>query len=164
MKKPLVNAAFIDGNNLHRSTLGMGWKLDTKRFRRYLEEMYGVYKAYYFMGHIEREQKLYDTLKSRGYELVFKETYIDVNGELKGNIDPELVLKAMIQYRVYRDAIIVTSDGDFACLVEYLIKKKKLRSVIASSKRGCSHLLEKASGTYICYMDELRNKLEYHKY
>ena len=164
MKKPLVNAAFIDGNNLHQSTIGMGWKLDTKKFRRYLEELYGVYKAYYFIGRIEGQQQLYDTLESRGYELVFKETYIDVNGEVKGNIDPELILKTMTQYRVYKKAIIVTSDGDFSCLVEYLIRKNKLRSVIASSKGGCSHLLEKAAGTYISYMDELRNKLEYHKY
>jgi len=164
VKKPLVNAAFIDGNNLHHSTIGMGWPLDTKKFRRHLAELYGVYKAYYFIGHLETEQKLYDTLESRGYELVFKETYVDANGDVKGNIDPELILKAMTQYRVYKEAIIVTSDGDFSCLVEYLIKKNKLLAVIASSKGGCSHLLEKAAGTYISYMDELRKKLEYHKY
>jgi len=164
MKKKQNNYAFIDGTNLHRSTLEMGWKLDTKKFRRYLEEMYGVVKAYYFIGYVENNQKLYDTLKSRGYELVYKETYIDKDGKLKGNIDAELVLQAMTHYRVYREAIIVTSDGDFACLVKYLIWKNKLRSVIASSKGGCSHLLEQASGTYICYMDDLRKKLEYLKY
>jgi len=164
MKKEQSNYAFIDGTNLHRSTLEMGWKLDYRKFRRYLEEMYGVVRAYYFIGRVESNQGLYDTLKSRGYELVFKETYIDKNGKLKGNIDAELVLQSMTHYRVYREAIIVTSDGDFACLVEYLIRKKKLRSVIASSRGGCSHLLEQASGTYICYMDDLRNKLEYLKY
>jgi uncharacterized LabA/DUF88 family protein len=120
-----------------------------------------VAKAYYFIGYVENNQKLYDTLQSRGYELVFKETYIDKNGKLKGNIDAELVLQSMTHYRAYKEAIIVTSDGDFACLVEYLIRKSKLRSVIASSKDACSHLLEKAAGTYICYMDDLRNKLEY---
>ena len=164
MKKKQDNYAFIDGTNLHRSTLEMGWKLDTKKFRRYLEEMYGVVKAYYFIGYVENNQKLYDTLKSRGYELVYKETYIDKDGKLKGNIDAELVLQAMTHYRVYREAIIVTSDGDFACLVKYLIWKNKLRSVIASSKGGCSHLLEQASGIYICYMDDLRKRLEYLKY
>ena len=142
----------------------MRWALDTKKFRRYLEELYGAGTAYYFIGYVEGEQKLYDTLKSRGYELIFKETYIDKNGKRKGNIDPELILKAMTQYRIYRKAIIVTSDGDFTCLVEHLIKKNKLRSVIAASRGGCSHLLEKATGTYLSYMDELRNKLEYHKY
>ncbi len=162
MKKPLLNAAFIDGNNVHRSALDIGWKLDTKKFRRYLEEMYGVSKAYYCIGFIDSNQGLYDRLKSEGYEMVYKQTQT-VNGMLKGNIDAELVLKSMTQYRVYREAIVVTSDGDFACLVEYLIQKNKLRTVIASKKDKCSHLLEQASGTYICYLDDLRNKLEYRK-
>lgn len=160
MKKEQNNYAFIDGTNLYRSTLEMGWKIDWKKFRCYLEEMYGVVKAYYFIGYVENQQKLYDTLKYRGYALVFKETYIDNNGKLKGNIDPELVLQAMTHYRVYKEAIIVTSDGDFACLVKYLKCKNKLRIVI-SSRNNCSHLLKQACGSAICYMDDLRKKLEY---
>ncbi len=163
MKKSLVNAAFIDGNNVHRSTLEMGWKLDTKKFKRYLEEVYGVNKAYYCMGFTKSNQGLYDRLESEGFEMVYRRTFF-VNGVLKGNIDSELVLKAMTQYRVYREAIIVASDGDYACLAEYLIQKGKLRSVIASKREKCSHLLEEASGTYICYLDELRKKLEYRKF
>ena len=165
MKKPQVNYAFIDGTNLHRSTLEMGWALDTRKFRRYLEEKHGAIKAYYCIGRIESNQKLYDTLETRGYELVFKDTYIGKDGKLKGNVDSELVLHAMVYYRIYKKAIIVTSDGDFACLAEYLKSKGKLQIVIACSKGGCSHLLEKAIGPeYICYIDELRKKLEYYKY
>jgi len=163
MKKPLINAAFIDGNNLYRAKEDLGWKLDTKKFRRYLEEVYGVNKAYYCIGFLEYNKGLYRRLEAEGYEMVFKETSI-VNGEVKGNIDAELVLKSMTQYRVYKEAIIVTSDGDFACLVKYLIGKNKLRSVIASKKIKCSHLLEQASGTYICYVDDLKDRVEYKKY
>ena len=161
MRKPQVNYAFIDGTNLHLSTVERGWKISWRKFRRYLEEKYAVARAYYFIGRVESNQTLYDTLESAGFELVFKETYIGINGKLKGNIDAELVLKVMTQYRVYKKAIIVTSDGDFACLVKYLIRKNKLRSVM--TLRRCSHLLEQASGTYMCYIDELRNKLEYLK-
>ncbi len=50
MKKTLVNSAFIDGNNLHRSALDIGWKLDTRKFRIHLEETYEVSKAYYCIG------------------------------------------------------------------------------------------------------------------
>ena len=160
MKKSLVNAAFIDGNNIYKAKEDLGWRIDTKKFRRYLEEVYEVNKAYYCIGFIKSNMGLYERLKSEGYEMVFKETY-RVNGEVKGNIDAELVLKSMTQYKVYNQAIIVTSDGDFACLVKYLIEKSKLRSVIASKKVKCSHLLEKASGTYICYLDDLKNKIEY---
>jgi uncharacterized LabA/DUF88 family protein len=163
MKKERNNYAFIDGTNLHLSSIAMGWKIDWKRLKKHLEEKYGVAKAYYFIGYVENNQNLYDALKSRGYELVFKKTFSPKEGELKGNIDAELVLQSMIDYRVYKEAIIVTSDGDFACLVKYLRLKNKLREVIASSKEGCSHLLQEAAGTYISYIDDLKNKLEYKK-
>ncbi|MHB8105286.1 MAG: NYN domain-containing protein [Dehalococcoidales bacterium] len=159
MKKTLVNFAFIDGTNIYKAKEDLGWKMDTKKFRRYLEEVYEVKKVYYCIGFIDSNTGLYERLKSEGYEMVFKETY-KVKGKVKGNIDAELVLKSMIQYRVYNQTIIVTSDGDFACLVKYLIEKHKLRSMIASKKVKCSHLLEKASGTYICYLDDLKNKIE----
>jgi uncharacterized LabA/DUF88 family protein len=162
MKKPLVNAAFIDGNNLHRSALDIGWRLDTRKFRIHLEETYEVGTAYYCIGYMPGNQGLYDRLIREGYELIFKQVQY-VNGVPKGNIDAELVLKCFVQYRVFRQAVIVTSDGDFACLVEYLIQKGKLRKVIASKRENCSELLEEASGSYIAYVDDLRNKLEFRK-
>ncbi len=160
MHKELVNYAFIDGNNLHRSALDIGWKLDTRKFRVHLEETYEVSKAYYCIGFMPSNQGLYDRLESEGYELIHK-TVQYVNGQPKGNIDAELVLKCMTQYRVYKQAVIVTSDGDFACLVKYLIQKGKLRKVIASKRENCSNLLEEASGSYITYANDLRRKLEY---
>lgn len=158
MKKPLTNAAFIDGVNLHKARRDLGWQVDTERLIKHLRETYGVGKAYYFVGFISHNQGLYNRLKSEGYEMVYKQTHY-VNGRIKGNIDSELVLKCMTQYRVYREAILITSDGDFACLAEYLRLKNKLRAVIATTKDKCSHLLEQASGTHICYVDALEKKL-----
>lgn len=159
MKKPSTNAAFIDGANLYKAKKDLGWKINTKKLMTHLRETYGVDKAYYCIGFVNSNQGLYNRLQSEGYEMVYKQTYYDVNGELKGNIDSELVLKSMTQYRVYKEAILLTSDGDFTCLVEYLILKNKLRAVIATTKKKCSHLLEQASGTYISYIDDLEKKL-----
>lgn len=117
-------------------------------------------KAYYCLGYISTNTGLYARLQSEGYELVFKKVrYID--GQPKGNIDAELVLKCMTQYRVYTQAVIVASDGDYASLVNYLKQKGKLRAVIASKRVMCSDLLQEASGRYISYLDDLRKKLEY---
>ena len=160
MHKPLVNAAFIDGNNLYKSGFDLGWRLNTRKIRVHLTETYQVKKAYYCIGYIPTNAGLYARLQSEGYELIFKKVQY-INGLPKGNIDAELVLKCMTQYRVYERAIIVTSDGDFACLVKYLIQKGKLRGVIASKRVLCSDLLQEASGTYISYLDDLRKKLEY---
>jgi len=160
MDRPIVNAAFIDGNNLYKAGNDIGWKLNTRKFRIHLTETYQVRKAYYCIGYIPSNAGLYARLLSEGYELVFKEVQY-ISGQPKGNIDAELVLKCMNQYRVYDKAVIVTSDGDFACLVKYLIQKGKLRGVIASKRVLCSNLLREASGTFLSYLDDLRNKLEY---
>lgn len=58
------------------------------------------------------------------------------NRTMKGNVDAELVLHASaIEYDRYDQAIIVTSDGDFACLIQYLSKNSKLRKIITPTER-----------------------------
>jgi len=39
------------------------------------------------------------------------------NGKVKGNCDAELILQAMIDIDKYEKAVLVSSDGDFACLI-----------------------------------------------
>jgi len=157
------NYAFIDGNNLYLSTKVLGWKLDNRRFRIYLSDKYNISLAYYFIGYIEDNEDLYNNLRKGGFELIFKEVGHDDENNIKGNIDAELVLQAMIDFDKYDQSVIVTSDGDFACLVKYLVQRGKLNAVLAASKFGCSRLLSKAAGTKIDFLDNLRNKLEYKK-
>ena len=157
------NYAFVDGNNLYLSTKGLGWKLDHNKFRIYLKDKFNASIAYYFIGYKKDNQKLYDSLERSGFKLVYKDVAHDDKANVKGNIDAELVLHAMIDIEEYDQAIIVSSDGDFACLVEYLVQKGKLKRVLAASKGGCSNLLSKAAGTNIDYLDNLRDKLEYKK-
>jgi len=68
------NYAFIDSQNLNLSIKQQGWKLDFKRFRIYLQQKYKVTKAFLFIGYIASNQRLYDTLQSFGYILIFKPT------------------------------------------------------------------------------------------
>lgn len=54
---------------------------------------------------------------------------------MKGNVDAELVLhSAAIEYKNYDKAIIMTSDGDFACLMRFLIERDKLDRIITPTK------------------------------
>ena len=66
MKKPLKNYAFIDSQNLNLAIRNLGWKLDFKRFRIYLQEHYGVTKAFLFIGFIDGNTTLYTTLQEAG--------------------------------------------------------------------------------------------------
>ncbi|HUT67437.1 MAG TPA: NYN domain-containing protein [Dehalococcoidales bacterium] len=163
MKKPQINYAFIDGNNLHLTMRYLGWDLDYKRFRVYLSEHYGVSKAYYFIGYVPENTGLYNFLQDVGYQLVFKPILKTPEGKIKGNCDAELVLQAMIDLDKYEKAIIVSSDGDYYCLVNYLLGINKLERVLAPCEKGCSHLLIEASKGEIAYMDNLKQKLDYIK-
>ena len=160
MKKPLTNYAFIDSQNLNLNIRKLGWILDFKRFRIYLQEKYAVKVAYIFIGYISENKQLYQFLKHVGYEIIFKEV-VHQEGKPKGNVDAELVLQAMIDYDRYEQALIVTSDGDFACLVRYLDQQGKLNRVISPDRTNCSSLLQKAARHKIDYIENARRKLEY---
>lgn len=116
------NYAFIDSQNVHLSILELGWKLDFARFRKYLADKYQVSKAFLFIGYIEGNNSLYTHLQEAGFVCIFRPTLKYKDGTTKGNCDAELVLWAMVEYPNYKRAVIVTGDGDFYCLVKYLIE------------------------------------------
>ena len=151
-KYPMVYA-FIDSQNLNLGTskdiykgkrqIYRGWKLDYKKFRKYLLDKFRVSKALLFIGYIRENEKLYHHLKSCGYELVYKPTTKDRDGKPKGNVDAELVLyAAAIEYSNYDKAVIVSGDGDFYCLHEFLEKKDKLFKIIIPNRHSESSLLK----------------------
>jgi len=161
VKKEENNYAFIDGQNLNLGIRSLGWKMDFARFRKYLAEKYSVITAYYFIGYVPGNQPLYSTLQKMGYVLVLKPTIPDSDGNIKGNIDADLVLQTMIDFPNYDKAVIVSSDGDFYSLVKHLYQNNKLRFVMSPYVKTCSTLLRKEAKEKIVFMDNLRKKLEY---
>ena len=159
----MKNYAFIDSQNLNLGIKDLGWKLDFRRFRIYLKEKYGVEKAYLFLGLLPENQDLYKSLQEFGYVLIFKPVLKTKDGKVKGNVDAELVLQAMIDYADYERAVIVTSDGDFHCLVKYFYGKEKLELVLSPDYKKCSILLRRAAKERIDFMNNLAGKLAYKK-
>lgn len=154
--------AFIDSQNLNLGIRDQGWRLDFRKFRVYLKDKYKVNKSFLFIGYIAENEKLYDALRSFGYKIVFKPT-VKHKGETKGNIDAELVLwSANVEYQKYSKAVIITGDGDFYCLVKFLIKKKKLRKVLIPNRKKFSSLLWEFK-EYLEFANNLKDKLAYWK-
>lgn len=153
--------AFIDSQNLNLGVRSQGWKLDWNKFRQYLRNKYSVTKAYLFIGQVAGNESLYAFLQECGYILIFKPTLLQTKkGQsiIKGNVDAELVLHTMIQYKNYEKAIIVSGDGDFHCLIEHLEGKEKLYRIFAPN-RHYSGLLRKYN-KYIVRVDLLKRSLE----
>lgn len=163
MKSKENNYAFIDSQNLNLSIQKLGWRLDFKKFRMYLQEKYGVTKAFLFIGYIEGNEDLYKSLQEFGFICIFKPTLIYKNRRTKGNCDAELVLQTMIEVPHYDKAVIVTGDGDFHCLVKYLIQEKKLKKLFIPNQKKYSALLKHFPSEFLAFVSQLKNKLSYKK-
>ena len=158
------NYAFIDSQNLNLGVKNMGWNLDFKKFRIYLKEKYSVSQAYIFIGYMPGKDNLYRSLQTYGYVLNFKPVIFNEDIKLiKGNIDADLVLQAMIDFHEnkFDKAVIVTSDGDFYSLVDYLQGKDKLKVVMSPYFKTCSSLIKRSAKDKLVFMNNLKEKLEY---
>jgi uncharacterized LabA/DUF88 family protein len=160
MSEKQNNYAFIDSQNVNLAIRDQGWILDFRRFRKYLEDKYSITNAFIFIGYIDTNQNLYTSLQKDGYILVFKPTLNLPDGKAKGNVDPELVLHTMVEYPNYDKALIVSGDGDFYCLLDYLKRKDKLLKLMIPNRNRYSSLLRKFSQDMV-FMTDLRGKLEY---
>jgi uncharacterized LabA/DUF88 family protein len=158
MKK---NYAFIDGNNLYLGARSQHINLDYKKLRLYLKTKFNADKVFIFIGYDANNTNLYSYLQKVGFVLVHKPTVIYMeNGkrQMKGNVDAELVLySSAIEYKSYDKAIIITSDGDFACLMRFLVEKGKLAKIITPTK-NYSKLL-KPFGEYILPLSIIKEKV-----
>ena len=160
MRKPLKNYAFIDSQNVNLGIRDLGWKLSWNKFRIYLKEKYAVETAYIFIGYMEENQDLYLSLQKGGYVLIFKEILHNKEGFVKGNCDAELVLQAMIEFPQYEKAVVVTGDGDFHCLVKYLVEQGKLNAILIPNRKKFSALLKfKMFRPFLRFMDDLEQLL-----
>lgn len=153
------NFAFIDGQNIYQAIKQEGGSLDWKRFRIYLKEKYLVQRAYIFLGYIDQNKKLYQFLRTCGFILIFKEVIL-LKGKFKGNVDVEMAVQSLIEIHRYHQAILVSNDGDFSYLVRYLVRMKKLRTVLSTEKQKTSFLLKKAAGGRIGFFSDIKETLQ----
>jgi uncharacterized LabA/DUF88 family protein len=155
------NYVFIDGNNLYLGAKTQRINLDYKKLRLYLMNKFNADKVFLFIGYDPNNTNLYAQLQKIGFVLIHKPTVIFMeNGkrQMKGNVDAELVLySAAIEYRNYNKAVIITSDGDFACLMRFLRDNNKLAKIITPTK-NYSKLL-KPFGNYIVPLSVIKDKI-----
>lgn len=144
---------YIDGANLHQGMKSESDGLDYAKFYKYLDNKYRPEVIYIFMGKIEVKQPLYDFLMECGYKIIFKDTFRNKDGEIKGNVDAEIVLQSVEEsYEVeYNYGILVSGDGDFSCLIDFWKRKNITPRILAPNADNCSYFLRRhnVSLTYL---------------
>lgn len=149
---------YIDGNNLYRGARELGHEIDYRKFRSWLRQKYHTSNAYLFIGLVPERVKFYEHLQECDFILVFKQT-VSIGGTIKGNCDAELVLRATSDFytKAFDKCMLVTGDGDFGCLVEFLATNSVLAGVLAPDERKCSILLRNKN-IEITFLNDLYHK------
>ncbi len=155
------NLAFIDGQNLYMGTTKSSdsWKINLGKFYIYLQKKYGVVKAYYFLGYTQDEhQDLYEEIQEAGFILVFKQHNPAMIGIKKGNVDTDIVfhiMKKLYQRESFEKIILVSGDGDYKPLVDFLIEESKFEKVLFPNKKFASSLYKKLGRKYFAHLEEI---------
>lgn len=137
-------AVFIDAANLAYLINGLKLEIDWDKFRTWIGKgSYVVCMRYYTaideLPNGERPvQRLLDYLSDHGYELITKKAKAYVNAEgtrkVKGNLDVVMACDVLEMCEHVDRVILVTSDGDFAHLVQRVQAKGRRVTVISSRK------------------------------
>ena len=166
------NQAFIDGQNLYVSTLtaSPSWSVDYKKLRIFLKQRFNVTTAYYFLGtYVPENKDLYDSLEKDGYILVFREHSGESTSHKKGNVDTDIVfsiMKKLVEKEDFDKVILVSGDGDYWRMVDYLISKNKFERLMAPNRQRLSSLYKRKMADKYCFLmddPDTKKKISYSK-
>ncbi len=152
-------ALFIDGANLFYTQRHLGWQIDFSRLMLYFSNRYTVVSARYYVPSPDppsEDQVAFNrVLITHGFEIISKPVKKIVNrdtGEIimKGNLDIELAVDAMLTEHQFEVFVLFSGDSDFLPLIMAMQMKGKTVSVF--STRGIS-ARELYSGSDIDFHD-----------
>ena len=112
--------------------------------------------------HLKRAM-FYRDLKRFGYELRIKPTKVFTSMEgvvtTKANCDVDLTFDMMRFMSQYNEAVVMSGDGDFAPILEYLKNKKKKIRVLARAERTAREMKEIGGDDFIDFRS-IRKEVE----
>lgn len=163
-----MNIAFIDGQNLILSCRKAKnpWELNFSRFREYLREKYNVEKAIYYIGaYYKKNEDLYNEIIHAGFTLQFRRHSGFSKSKKKGNVDTDIVfdvMKHVIKDKSFDQIILVSGDGDYFNMVEFLINDGWFCKLLAPDKKKMSSLYKKLEPRYYDYLnrEEVMHKIK----
>jgi len=148
---------FVDVQNMYYSAKQL---YDAKvNFHEILSAGVGTRKlvrafAYVIKADVKEEVNFFEALEKMGYEVRMKDLQIFLGGAKKGDWDVGMAMD-MIKMAPKLDVVILVSgDGDFRALLEYVRTMGCRTEVIAFSKSASAKLIEEADS----FLDLDKNK------
>ncbi len=104
--------------------------------------------AYVIKADVGAEKEFFDALEKRGFEVRMKDLQIFYGGAKKGDWDVGMSMDAVRIADKVDVIVLVTGDGDFAALADYLKNNKGCRVEVIGFERTTSSLLINAADAF----------------
>ncbi len=155
-------ALLVDGANMFAATKSLMWHIDWKKFKEYFEREHYVSRANYYTAIKDTRNTdiqdniipLVDYLRFNGWKVVTKpvmEYFSSEGSTLKGNVDVQIAVDALVMADRIDHFVIGSGDGDFTYLVDALHRKGLEVSVVStgtSQPPMCSTALRAEADTF----------------
>lgn len=165
---------FIDGANLYTTMRKLRWDMDYGKLLNFWNERGSVIYAGYYTAVLQNRednniQSLLDWLSYHGWSVVTKPAREYTNDQgvkwIKGNMDMEMAMDALVQAKHLDHVILGTGDGDFKVLVYELQRMGVTVTVMSSLFKTdltspiCSDAIRRQANSFMKiedYKDQLR--------
>jgi uncharacterized protein (TIGR00288 family) len=142
---------FVDAQNMYHSAKNL-YKAKVN-FKKVLEHTVGdrrLIRAFIYVIRTEsgEEKAFVEALEKGGYEIKEKDLQIFAGGMKKADWDVGMAMDAVILADKIDVAVLVTGDGDFVPLVEYLRISQGLKVEVVSFGRSTSAKLKEVADVF----------------
>jgi len=122
-----------------------------------------VQKIYYYLGYpITGKENLYTEIQEMGYILCFRLYNQEMITKKKGNVDSDIIfniMKKMYLKEKFDKIILVTGDGDYKMLIDFLIEEKKFKKILFPNDNYYSSLYKDFGNNYYNRLNRVKQKL-----
>jgi len=104
----------------------------------------------------ENHRDLYSSIQEAGFVLIFREHNAAMIGKKKGNVDSDIVfsvMKKLYRKEIFEKVVLVSGDGDYKQLVDFLIEEKKFKKVLFPNRKFASSLYKKLGSEFFDFLD-----------
>jgi len=145
-------AVLVDVQNMYHSAKNIfGARVNFKEVLKTAVGLRKLIRAVAYVIHTEtpEEKSFFDALSKSGFEVKMKDLQIFPGGMKKGDWDVGMAVDA-IKFSSLVDAIVlITGDGDFIPLVEYLKLNRGIQIEVIAFKQSASAKLEEIADDFI---------------
>ena len=154
--------AFIDASNIHYGSKDAGFTVDYAKLKSYLTSRFSVSRLFYFgaIDEAKEEELIFkEELLSLGYELKLVHLKIFKDGRKKADTDSRMTFEMMKMLDEYDRAVVLSGDGDFYWILEYIRGVKEKVWLIGMASRTARDLT-KLFGSNFIHLGNVRKSIE----